>query len=135
MGEMATSNYSILEEEIISTHFQHILHTLKIYHLVSERVGLEMALQNGRICGSNLNFYKTRPDALGNVNCVVQALTEKEREHIKSHVFEILQALSVRLPSNMFGQVELVAEYDPINKMRIRHLFLNLRSSFKLEAA
>lgn len=132
---MATSNYSVLEEEIISTNFQRILHTLKVYHLVSERIGLEMALQNGRVCGSNLNFYKTRPDALGNVNCVVQTLTEKERERIKSHVFEILQALRVRIPTDVFGHVELVAEYDPVNRMRIRNLLLNLRSSFTLEAA
>lgn len=132
--EMATSNYSILEEEIISTHFQRILHTLKVYHLVSDRIGLEMALQNGKICGSNLNFYKTRPDALGNINCVVHSLSEPEKERVRTHVMEILQALSVAIPADMFGHVELVAEYDPAYRMRIKNLLLNLRSTFKLSS-
>ncbi len=132
---MPTSNYTVLEEEIISDNFQKVLHTLKVYHLISERVGLEMFLQNGRVCGSNLNFYKMRPDALGNINCVVHALSDEERDRIKSHMFEILQTLSVRVPYDMFGSLELIAEFDPMNRMRIRHLLLNLRSTFKLAVA
>lgn len=132
---MSISNYSLIEEELIGNNFQKVLHTLRVYHLLSERVGLEMAMQNGRVCASNLNFYKTRPDALGDINCVVTSLSDSDREKIKNHVFDILQTLSVRVPYDMFGQLELVAEFDPLRKMRIKNLLLNMRSSFKLQSA
>lgn len=132
-GAMTTGSYSVLEEEIISTNFQRILHTLKIYHWISERIGLEMALKNGRMCGANLNFYKTRQDALGNVNCIVQTLTDNDREYVKVHVIEILRILRVQVPTNVSGQVELIAEYNPVNRMRIQSLLLSLRTSFTLE--
>jgi hypothetical protein len=41
----------------------------------------------------------------------------------------------VRVPYDMFGSLELIAEFDPMNRMRIRHLLLNLRSTFKLAVA
>ncbi|MCB0832950.1 MAG: hypothetical protein KDC45_05775, partial [Bacteroidetes bacterium] len=72
---------------------------------------------------------------LGDINCVVTSLSDSDREKIKNHVFDILQTLSVRVPYDMFGQLELVAEFDPLRKMRIKNLLLNMRSSFKLQSA
>ncbi len=127
--------YTVLEEEMISTCFQKILGTLKVHHLLSERIGLEMALHNGRVYGTNLNFYKTNPDALGQINCIVHPLSDNDREQIRSHVFDILRTLHVQIPCDVFGHVELIAEYDPARKMRIGNLALNLRGSFKLAVA
>lgn len=132
---MPTASYTLLEEEIISTSLQKILHTLKIHHLISERIGLEIALQSGRIYGSNLNFYKTSPDRIGHINCIAHALTEHEQDHIRSHLFDILRILNVQIPMDVFGHIELIAEYDPVRRMRIGTVSLNLRSSFKLAVA
>ena len=122
----------MLEEEVISSSIQKILGTLKVYNLLSERVGLEMALQNGQICASNLNFYRTPAHALGNVNCVTHPLSDDDRKRIKASMYDILRTLSVRLPNDLFGNIELIAEYDPANKMRIRNILLNVRSTFRL---
>jgi hypothetical protein len=130
---MATT-YSVFEEEMISQNFQDVLKTLKVYHLFSNRIGLELTMQNGRICASNLNFYKTQPDILGNVNCVVKPLTEEDRDRIKKRLFDILKILSVRLPFDMIGQIEIIADFDAVHKMRIRHVQLNLRSCFQLNS-
>ncbi len=128
---MATT-YSVLEEEMISQSFQDVLKTLKVYNLFSDRIGLELTMQNGRIGASNLNFYKTQPDILGNVNCIVRPLTEEDRDRIKKRLFEILKVLSVRIPIDMIGQVEIIVDFDAVHKMRIRNLMLNLRSCFQL---
>ena len=132
---METSNYSLLEEEIISNNLHSILKMLKVYGVYSERIGLEMFMQNGRVFASNLNIYKTRPEAIGNINCIVPPLSDHDRSTIKNTLFEILRVLKVKLPPDLFGNVELIADYDPMNKMRIKNIALNLRSSFKLQNA
>ena len=129
---MKTSNYTTLEEELISTHLQNVLHKLKIYNLISNRIGLEMSMQNGKICASNLNFYKTKADELGNINCLVHPLSEDDKNEIKISLGHIFQILNMRIPSDMFGHIELIAEYDPHARMRVRNLMLNIRSTFRL---
>ncbi len=121
---MSTS-YSYINEELISQCFQDVIRTLRVYHLLSERIGLEMSLQDGRVCASNLNFYKTNPERIGNINCVPHNLSDDDRDRIKQRLFDLLKILRVRLPFDMIGQVEIIADFDMVNKMRIRQVTLN----------
>ena len=131
---METSNYTILEEELICSNVQTILKIFQIPNYFSDRIGVEVSLQNGRVCGSNLNFYKTRPSGLGNFNFIVPPLSDPDKERIKNSTLGILRTLNVAIPNDLFGHIEVIAEFDPDRKMRIKNVSVNLKSYFKLMA-
>jgi len=130
---METSNYSVTEEEMICSNVQSILNVFNIRSYFSERIGVEVALQNGKVCGSNLNFYKTRPATLGNINCIIPPLSDGDKESIKNSTYSILRTLRVAVPKDLFGNIEVIAEFDPNQKMRIKNVTANIRSIFKLQ--
>ena len=130
---METSNYSVVEEELICSNVQSILNVFNIRSYFSERIGVEVALQNGKVCGSNLNFYKTRSTALGNINCIIPPLSDGDKEMIKDSTYGILRTLHVAVPRDLFGNIEVIAEFDPNQKMRIKNVTANIRSIFRLQ--
>jgi hypothetical protein len=132
---METSNYTIIEEELICSNVQTILKIFQIPNYFSDRIGVEVSLQNGRVCGSNLNFYKTKSSGLGNFNFIVPPLSEPDKERIKNSTLGILRTLNVAIPSDLFGHIEVIAEFDPDRKMRIKNVSVNLKSYFKLMAS
>ncbi len=129
---MTVSNYSVLEEELIASHIQHILKVFNVRHYLSDRVGVEVSMQNGKVCGSNLNFYKTRPENLGNINCIVPPFSVQDKEVLKTCTLGIMKTLQLEIPKDIFGTIEVITEFDPDKKMRIKNVSVNLRSVFKL---
>jgi hypothetical protein len=131
---MDHSNYSVTEEEIICSSVQRILGVFRIANYFPERVGVEISLQNGKIHGSNLNFYKTHPSAVGNINCLTP-LSDSDKEEVKQYTYSILKTLHIAIPTDLFGTIEVIAEFDVNRKMRIYNVVVNFKSFFKLETA
>ncbi len=129
---METSNFSITEEELIASTIHSILTVFKVHSFFSERIGFEISLQNGLVCGSSLNFYKTKPGNIGNISCIAPSLSPKDKDSIKRSAFQILKTLKMNAPEDLFGNMEIISEFDPERKMRIKNVSVNIRSVFKL---
>lgn len=128
---MDKSNFTVTEEELISGNLHNILSAYNIYQFFTDRIGVEISLQNGKVVNSQLNFYRANSSSLGNINCVMPPLSSSDREKIKQNTFGILRTLNIQTPNDIFGNLEIVFEFEPERKMRIKNVFIKIQSIFK----
>ncbi len=128
---MERPNFTVTEEELISGNMHNILSAYNIHQFFTERIGVEISFQNGKVVNSQLNFYRTRPETLGNINYLQPPLDGTEKEKIKQNVFAILRTLNMHTPADMLGTMEIVCEFEPERKMRIKNVFVKIQSVFK----
>lgn len=128
---MDKSNFTVTEEELISGNFHNILSAYNIHQFFTDRIGVEISFQNGNVVNSQLNFYRASSSILGNINCVMPPLSPLDKEKIKQNAFGILKTLNMQTPSDIFGNMELVFDFAPERKMRIKNVFIKIQSIFK----
>lgn len=128
---MDKSNFTVTEEELISGNLHNILSAYNIYQFFTDRIGVEISFQNGKVVNSQLNFYRANSSSLGNINCMMPPLSSTEKEKIKQNAFAILRTLNMQTPIDIFGSMEIVCDFEPERKMRIKNVCIKIQSIFK----